>query len=63
LPQQIGYLLRKACPALLRRFNAIRRHARAGRRCSANEAREELVRNRGTQFDPNVVDAILAVAA
>jgi HD-GYP domain-containing protein (c-di-GMP phosphodiesterase class II) len=30
---------------------------------SANEAREELVRNRGTQFDPNVVDAILAVAA
>jgi HD-GYP domain-containing protein (c-di-GMP phosphodiesterase class II) len=30
---------------------------------SANEAREELVCNRGTQFDPNVVDAILAVAA
>jgi HD-GYP domain-containing protein (c-di-GMP phosphodiesterase class II) len=30
---------------------------------SANGAREELVRNRGTQFDPNVVDAILAVAA
>jgi hypothetical protein len=25
--------------------------------------REELVRNRGRQFDPNVVDAILAVAA
>jgi HD-GYP domain-containing protein (c-di-GMP phosphodiesterase class II) len=30
---------------------------------SAKEAREELVRNRGTQFDPNVVDAILAVTA
>jgi HD-GYP domain-containing protein (c-di-GMP phosphodiesterase class II) len=28
---------------------------------SADEAREELVRNRGTQFDPDVVDAILAV--
>jgi HD-GYP domain-containing protein (c-di-GMP phosphodiesterase class II) len=30
---------------------------------SANEAREELTRNRGTQFDPAVVDAILAVTA
>jgi putative nucleotidyltransferase with HDIG domain len=30
---------------------------------SSAEAREELVRNRGTQFDPSVVDAILAVAA
>ena len=30
---------------------------------SADEAREELVRNRGTHFDPNVVDAILAVTA
>jgi HD-GYP domain-containing protein (c-di-GMP phosphodiesterase class II) len=28
---------------------------------SAMEAREELIRNRGTQFDPNIVDAILAV--
>jgi HD-GYP domain-containing protein (c-di-GMP phosphodiesterase class II) len=30
---------------------------------SAKEAREELVQNRGTQFDPEVVDAILAVIA
>ena len=30
---------------------------------SAEEARQELMRNRGTQFDPNVVDALLAVAA
>jgi HD-GYP domain-containing protein (c-di-GMP phosphodiesterase class II) len=30
---------------------------------SADEAREKLVRNRGTHFDPNVVDAILAVTA
>ena len=28
---------------------------------SAAEAQEELIRNRGTQFDPTVVDAILAV--
>jgi HD-GYP domain-containing protein (c-di-GMP phosphodiesterase class II) len=28
---------------------------------SAAEAREEMVRNRGTQFDPDVVDALLAV--
>jgi len=28
---------------------------------STEEAREELVQNRGTQFDPDVVDAILAV--
>ena len=28
---------------------------------SSEEAREELVRNRGTQFDPDVVDAMLAV--
>jgi HD-GYP domain-containing protein (c-di-GMP phosphodiesterase class II) len=28
---------------------------------SADEAREELVQNRGTQFDPDVVDAFLAV--
>jgi hypothetical protein len=27
----------------------------------ADEAREELVQNRGTQFDPDVVDGILAV--
>jgi HD-GYP domain-containing protein (c-di-GMP phosphodiesterase class II) len=30
---------------------------------SAKEAREELMQNRGTQFDPQVVDAILAVTA
>jgi HD-GYP domain-containing protein (c-di-GMP phosphodiesterase class II) len=30
---------------------------------SAMAAREELIRNRGTQFDPDVVDAILAVTA
>jgi HD-GYP domain-containing protein (c-di-GMP phosphodiesterase class II) len=30
---------------------------------SAAKAREELIRNRGTQFDPTVVDAILAVTA
>jgi HD-GYP domain-containing protein (c-di-GMP phosphodiesterase class II) len=30
---------------------------------STDEARRELVQNRGTQFDPNVVDAILAVTA
>lgn len=30
---------------------------------SANEARQELTRNRGTQFDPDVVDAILAITA
>jgi HD-GYP domain-containing protein (c-di-GMP phosphodiesterase class II) len=29
----------------------------------AEEAREELMRNRGTQFDPNVVDALLALTA
>jgi len=29
---------------------------------STEEAREELVQNRGTQFDPDVVDAILAVS-
>jgi HD-GYP domain-containing protein (c-di-GMP phosphodiesterase class II) len=28
---------------------------------SSEEARDELVRNRGTQFDPDVVDAMLAV--
>jgi HD-GYP domain-containing protein (c-di-GMP phosphodiesterase class II) len=30
---------------------------------SAEAAREELLRNRGTQFDPRVVDAVLAVTA
>jgi HD-GYP domain-containing protein (c-di-GMP phosphodiesterase class II) len=30
---------------------------------STEEAREEMVLNRGTQFDPNVVDAILALTA
>ena len=29
---------------------------------STEEAREELVQNRATQFDPDVVDAILAVS-
>jgi response regulator RpfG family c-di-GMP phosphodiesterase len=28
---------------------------------STGEARGELIQNRGTQFDPNAVDAILAV--
>jgi putative nucleotidyltransferase with HDIG domain len=32
------------------------------RRCSLDEAREEVVRNRGTQFDPDAVAALLAVA-
>ena len=31
------------------------------RRCSLEEARDEVVRNRGTQFDPEVVAALLAV--
>ena len=31
------------------------------RRCSLEEARDEVVRNRGTQFDPEVVEALLAV--
>jgi putative nucleotidyltransferase with HDIG domain len=31
------------------------------RRCSLEEARDEVVRNRGTQFDPDVVAALLAV--
>ena len=30
---------------------------------STKEAREELIRNRGTQFDPDVVDAILGLGA
>ena len=30
---------------------------------STEEARKEMVLNRGTQFDPNVVDAILALTA
>lgn len=30
---------------------------------STKEAREELIRNRGTQFDPDVVDAILGIGA
>ena len=30
---------------------------------STKEAREELIRNRGTQFDPNVIDAILGIGA
>ena len=30
---------------------------------STEEARTELIQNRGTQFDPNVVDATLAVVA
>src|SRR4029453_17096194 len=30
---------------------------------TTDEARGELIQNRGTQFDPNVVDAILAVTA
>ena len=28
---------------------------------SAEEAREELIQNRGSQFDPDIVDAVLAV--
>ena len=32
------------------------------RRCSFDEARDEVARNRGTQFDPEVVEALLAIS-
>jgi hypothetical protein len=63
LPQRIGHLLRKACPALLRRFQRDDDDTPVPGGDVRKRGREELVRDRGTQFDPNVVDAILAVAA
>jgi HD-GYP domain-containing protein (c-di-GMP phosphodiesterase class II) len=44
-------------------FNAMTTTRSYSSAMSIDEARRELIQNRGTQFDPNVVDAILAVVA
>jgi putative nucleotidyltransferase with HDIG domain len=44
-------------------FNAMTTTRAYRKAMSIDEARAELVRHRGTQFDPDVVDAVLAISA